>query len=211
MVFGATRPVLYLVLEPSTPTDELIALVEASLDGGVDVVQLREKSLTDREMLERASRLRHLTDLFGAKLIVNDRIDVALAAAADGVHLGVDDLPLASAFEIAPIGFEIGYSPEDQHQVHAAQTAGATYLGLGPIHVTTSKTDAGDPIGVAGFEFRAAGSKLPAIAIGGIQPADVAQLLTSGAAGVAVMSAITRSTDPREMAAQFRSVLDAAV
>ena len=77
MAFGIHRPVLYLVLEPDVPTDLLIGLVESALDGGVDVVQLREKSLSDREMLERASRLRHTTDLFGARLIVNDRIDIA--------------------------------------------------------------------------------------------------------------------------------------
>lgn len=201
---------LYLVADldqSSAPLDDVVA---AALDGGVTAVQLRAKSLADREHLMLAREIRRLCDRAGALFFVNDRLDIALAAGADGVHLGVDDLPLEDARRVARTGLLIGYSPETDEQSMTARDRGADYLGVGPVFGTVSKADAGIPIGRETIRRRIGLAGIPVIGIGGITSDNAASVLETGAAGVAVVGAIMRAPDPRTAAAWLRAVVDPA-
>jgi thiamine-phosphate diphosphorylase len=132
--------------------------------------------------------------------LINDRLDLALAAGADGVHLGVDDLPIPDARRIGGDGFVIGYSPETDEQTALAKEAGADYLGVGPVFGTASKDDAGQAIGIETIGRRAQIAGIPIIGIGGIAPANAEGVVRAGAVGVAVVGAILRSADPRTAA-----------
>jgi thiamine-phosphate diphosphorylase len=131
-----------------------------------------------------------------ALFIVNDRLDLALACGAGGVHLGVDDLPVASARSIALDDFVIGFSPENDEQSRSAAQLGASYLGIGPVFGTTSKGDAGPPVGLETLARRRGLSSLPIVGIGGVNEFNASQILNAGACGVAVMSAITGAPSP---------------
>ena len=135
-----------------------------------------------------------------AMFLVNDRLDIALAVGADGVHLGVDDLSVESARQVGGDQFVIGYSPETDDQAQLAGLLGATYLGVGPVFGTTSKHDAGEAIGLDTLRRRVALSGLPTVGIGGITAANAGQALAAGACGVAVMSAILGSNEPASAA-----------
>ncbi len=182
-------------------------LAQALIDGGAQVIQLRMKDRGAREMLEVLAVLRRIC-ADRALLIVNDRLDVALAGGADGVHLGQDDLSLTDARRQAPMGFLIGISTHDEAQAAAAVADGADYLGFGPIFPTTSK-DRPDPVvGVARLATVCAASATPIVAIGGITLAAVPSLVTAGAAAVAMISAINHAPDivaaARQVSAAFR-------
>jgi thiamine-phosphate diphosphorylase len=192
---------LYLVADPDLCDGAVVERVEAALAGGVTAVQLRAKSMTDRGTVALGRRLRDTTSRHAALLVVNDRVDIALAVGADGVHLGVTDLDPADARAIAPPGFLIGYSPND-----AADTAGAgvaDYYGIGPVFGTRSKADAGDALGLAVFADRVAGSPVPVVGIGGIEAGNAPDVIERGAAGVAVISAILSARDSREAAGRL--------
>jgi len=194
------RLAVYLVADPAQTTRDLVETVEQALSAGVTAVQLRTKRLTDRETLELGQAIAQLCRQAGALYIVNDRLDLALASGADGVHLGVDDLPLATARQLAPLGFIIGYSPETDSQTQSAKVEGANYLGVGPIFGTASKADAGAPIGLATIRHRSALAGIPIIGIGGITPGNASSVIEAGAVGVAVVGAILRAPDPAQAA-----------
>jgi thiamine-phosphate diphosphorylase len=198
---------VYLVADPDQTERPLIEAVEAALAGGVTAVQLRAKRLTDRELVVLAGALGERCRALGALFVVNDRLDVALAAGAGGVHLGVDDLPLERARAIAGPELVIGYSPEHDEQAATARARGADYLGVGPVFGTTSKADAGAAIGLETLRRRVALAGIPVIGIGGIGATNAASVVATGAVGVAIVSAILRAADPRAAA----SDLDLAV
>ncbi len=192
----AYRLGIYLVADPDQVESDLTAVVDAALKCGVTAVQLRAKHLTDRELLGLSSTMATCCRHHGALFLVNDRVDIALASGADGVHLGVDDLPLATARQLLGPEAIIGYSPETDLETRIARANGADYLGVGPVFGTASKSDAGEPIGRCGLHHRVEIAQIPVIGIGGITAATAASVISTGAVGVAVVGAILRSTNP---------------
>ena len=202
---------LYLVTDPDLGSDRpLLQIVEAALSGGVTAVQLRDKRASPAELLELGSEMRRICRRHEAPLFVNDRADIALALAADGVHLGAEDLPPAEARRLLPPPFRVGISVAGVGEARAAEAAGADYLGVGPVFATVTKADAGAPIGVELLAEIAAAVRVPVIGIGGITAANCASVLEAGAAGVAVVSAIVTAPDPERAARQLREALEAA-
>ena len=202
MDFTKSLP-LYLVADPQQVEGDFVSVIEATLRGGVTMVQLRAKSLTDRELFEVATSLREVSSLANVPFIVNDRVDIALACGADGVHLGVDDLPIEAARALGGPSFIIGYSPETDEQIRTAGSRGADYLGLGPVYGTRSKLDAGAALGIPEFQRRMQLGGLPAVGIGGISHENAESIINAGAAGVAVISAILGSENPESAAHQL--------
>jgi thiamine-phosphate pyrophosphorylase len=175
-------------------------IVAAALEGGVRAVQLRAKQWGAGRLLEEARRLRALTSPHGALLFVNDRVDVALLAGADGAHLGDDDLSLPLSRRISPPGFLLGRSAVTPDELRRAFDEGADYAGAGPVFGTGSKADAGPAIGVEAIRVAAGLGVLPVIGIGGITAANAGEVLRAGAAGVAVLSAVMGAEDVRAAA-----------
>jgi thiamine-phosphate pyrophosphorylase len=202
---------LYLVADPDHVAGDVVAEVASAIAGGVSMVQLRAKSLSDRKHLVLALTMCDLCRDKGIPFIVNDRLDIALAANASGVHLGVDDLPLHAARSLASQDFIIGYSPETDAQVRSAASEGADYLGIGPVFGTRTKDDAGDALGLREFARRTTLSPLPVVGIGGINASGVAGVVRAGAIGVAVVSAILGAPDPGAATRNLRGIVDAAV
>ena len=203
---------LYLVVGGDAlggrPLDEVVA---AAVRGGVTLVQLREKTRPDAEIVERARALKDLLAPLDVPLIVNDRVEVARAAGADGVHLGQDDLDIARARAILGPDKLIGVSAGTAAEAARVGRASADYVGIGPVYATPTKADAGAPIGVAGFgSLAAALAPLPAVAIGGIGAGNAAQVMAGGAAdGIAVVSAICGAEDPEAAARALRREIEA--
>ncbi|MDQ6730014.1 MAG: thiamine phosphate synthase [Actinomycetota bacterium] len=201
---------LYLVCD--VQSDRFLT---AALRGGVDIVQLRAKHAGDDVLLEAAQRYRRACDAAGALLIVNDRPDLAVAARADGVHVGQDDISVARArAELGPDAV-IGLSTHSPAQIDAATTAGADYIGVGPVHATPTKP--GRPaVGLELVRYASVHAAVPFFAIGGIDRALVGAVVGAGASRVAVVRAITQAPDPeaaaRELCAQLSGVaLEAGV
>ena len=203
----AERLRLYLVADPDHVQGDLLEMVEAALRGGVTAVQLRCKNRTDRECLALASGLRALVQPSGALFLVNDRLDIALASDADGVHLGVDDLPLEVARRLGGPNLVIGYSPESDEQARAARSHGADYLGVGPVFGTATKSDAGPAIGLDTVTKRANVARIPVIGIGGVTAQNATLVLAAGGVGVAVVSAISTQPEPERAARELARAL----
>ncbi|MGE3798363.1 MAG: thiamine phosphate synthase [Thermomicrobiales bacterium] len=189
------RLLLYVIVDPAWCALGAQEVARQAVSGGATALQLRSKSLSDRENFALAQELRVVTR-DRALLIINDRVDIALASGADGVHLGVDDLPVAAAREIGGPGLLIGYSPETDEQTIAAKAAGADYLGVGPVFGTSSKLDAGPATGTAILSVRQKLSGLPIVGIGGINVSNAKSVIAAGACGVSVMSAVIGDRDP---------------
>jgi len=188
------------------------AVVEAALAGGVDVVQLREKDRAARERYRLGRRLRELTREAGMPLIVNDRVDLAAALDADGVHLGQSDLPVEVAREQLGPEATVGCSTSTVAEAEAAAAAGADYLGCGAVYGTDSKDvrDAKDGIGPERIREIARAVDVPVVGIGGIDADNAAPVVEAGAVGVAVIGAITAADDPERAARELRgTVLEA--
>lgn len=181
------------------PEDRLLRDIGRAVDGGVTSVQLRLKSLGPRELVRLA---RAMVAALAVPVLVNDRPDVAIAAGAFGVHLGADDLPVALARQAWPDAGLIGASVGSAEEV--AGGAAADYWGVGPWRTTGTKTDAGEAIGADGFRaiVRLAGGK-PCIAIGGVRPEDVREVLAAGGSGVAVVTGILAASDVAAAAASY--------
>lgn len=200
---------LYVLLDGRGSVDEFRGSVDRLLAGGVDVVQLRDKNLSDRELLGRARLLRELTRREGVLFIMNDRPDLALLAEADGVHVGQDELSVKDARAVMGVDSLIGVSTHDLTQARRAVLEGASYLGCGPTFPSTTKDFTQFP----GLEFLSAVAReiaLPAFAIGGIGPANIAQVCAAGVYRVAVQQSVVGQGDPAEAARQLKSVLVAA-
>ncbi|HET7228670.1 MAG TPA: thiamine phosphate synthase [Longimicrobium sp.] len=193
----ARRLSLIVITDPDCgPGRTIVNVVRAALQGGAPSIQLRGKDQPAREQVQLARALLAVTRPAGALLWVNDRLDVALAAGADGVHLGQDDLPLAAARRIVPPGFRIGISAETADLARAAEADGADYVGTGPVYATGSKADAGDAVGCERISEVARAVRIPVVGIGGISIGNAADVVRAGAAGVAVISAVMRAADP---------------
>ena len=189
---------LYLVCDARSD-----AFLEAALRGGVDLVQLRMKHASEQEIVAAARRFRRICQEFGALLIVNDRPDLAAAVDADGVHLGQDDATVPSARALIGEKRVVGLSTHTSAQIDAAGTLGADYIGVGPVHETPTK--AGRPaVGLALVQYAARTAAVPFFAIGGISVANVNEVRSAGARGVAVVRALTDSADPESVARALR-------
>jgi len=188
------RDILRLVAITDDALERRGSLVErtaAAVRGGATCVQLRLKNAPPREVVAIA---RAMISAVSVPVIVNDRADIALAAGAAGVHVGEADLPVVAIRRFAPTGFVIGASLGGDRELENAKDA--DYVGIGPLFSSGSKDDAGEAIGIEGFKRLAALCELPAIAIGGITPERVPQIMEAGAAGVAAINAIFRGSDP---------------
>ncbi|WP_214020079.1 thiamine phosphate synthase [Methanoculleus sp.] len=185
-------------------------LARRAVAGGADAIQLRDKRLSGRDFLRAASAVREITRDAGALFIVNDRLDVALAAGADGVHLGESDLPVGEARRLAPPGFIIGASVGSVATAVRAGAEGADYVALSPTFSTASKDDAGPGHGLAVLSAVRAAVSLPLVAIGGITAGNVSDVIAAGADGVAVMSAVVGQEDVTAAARDLRSRIAAA-
>lgn len=198
---------LYVIPDPVIGRGrELIEQARLALAGGATAIQLRLKSATSREFYQAACSLKSLCREAGALFIVNDRLDIALSAGADGVHLGQSDLPCAEARRLAPDGFIVGISAHTPELARAALSEGADYLGVGAVYPTGSKADAKD-CGLEGLRRVRAAVDLPIVAIGGVNLERVPQTLAAGADGVAVISAVVGCDDPEEAARRFQKAL----
>ena len=198
---------LYFVTDrKQTANRPLTDVVHAALDGGVRAVQLREKDLEGRELYALAERLRALTRRYQARLLVNDRLDVALAVEADGVHLGQNSFAVKDARRLLGAEQLIGVSTHSQHEIAAAQEA--DFLVFGPVYYTPSKAAYGEPQGLDRLRAAVAHSAVPVFAIGGIKTERVAEVLETGAHGIAMISAISAATDPAQAAQALLQQLD---
>lgn len=195
---------LYLITDRrQTAGRPLVEVVEAALSGGVRAVQLREKDLPAAELYELAWELRALTARYDARLFINERIDVALAVEADGVHLGVNSLPVTAARRIAP-DLLIGYSSHAVGEAAAALAKGADFVTFGPVFPTPSKAAYGEPLGLQALAEACARLRGPVFALGGVRQDNLGQLVATGCERVALISDILAAPDPAVAAETIR-------
>ncbi len=171
------------------------AIAQRAIAGGADVIQLRDKTCSPKELLRAARGIRAITRMNGVLFIVNDRLDVAIAGGADGVHLGQGDIPPGTARQLAPPGFVIGVSVGTTAEAVEAERQGADYLALSPTVSTGSKDDAGPGHGLDRLREIRRQVSLPLIAIGGINRGNVRDVIAAGADGIAVISAVVAAPD----------------
>lgn len=205
-----TAPRLYLVLDRTAAGGrDLEDILVAALEGGAEMIQLREKTWPSGTLLPLAQRLLARCRAAGVPFIVNDRVDLAVAVDADGVHLGQDDLPPAAARALLPAGKILGLSTHSEVQAAAAQAAGADYVAVGSMFPTATKPEF-QLVGVALARRVRPLVRVPLIGIGGITPANVGEVIAAGCDGVAVISAVCAAPDPAAAARRFIEAIDAA-
>jgi thiamine-phosphate pyrophosphorylase len=197
-VYVAVDFKLYLITDRHTTKLPLPEAVRLALQGGVRAVQLREKDLPVRNLLALAQELRAITREFGAKLFINDRIDVAVAVNADGIHLGQQGMPVEAARKVVDKNLLIGVSTHNLEEARAAATGGADFITFGPIFETPSKAKYGVPVGVDLLKKVKNELSIPFYAIGGIKSGNIYAIMGSGASGVALISAIMAADDIRK-------------
>jgi len=198
---------LYLVTDRELLRDrDLVQSIELAIQGGVSLVQLREKSVSTREFLELAVRVKELTARYNVPLIINDRLDIALAVDADGLHVGQDDLPMLKARELLGPNKVIGVSARTLTEALLAQQQGADYLGVGAIFKTSTKTDALE-VSLEQLEYIKKSVTIPVVAIGGINLENIQQVMAAGIDGVSVVSAILAQDNILTAAMQLKEVI----
>ncbi len=200
-------PSLYLITDRSqTLGRPLLDVVKAALEGGIRMIQLREKDLSGKELFNLAKELRELTNQFGAKLLVNDRIDVALAVGADGVHLGHQSISVQDARQVFktssliphPSSFLVGVSTHSMEEALHAQSDGADFITFGPVYFTPSKAAYGEPVEIDKLKKVVKAVNIPVFAIGGMKEGNLEEVLNTGAYGVAMISAIMAAGDVKK-------------
>ncbi|WP_127586671.1 thiamine phosphate synthase [Paenibacillus koleovorans] len=202
---------LYVITgEQFHPGRDMLQVMEEAIQGGADIIQLRDKSGSKREILAKAYALRDLTRRYGVTFIVNDHIDIALAVDADGIHLGQDDLPLADARRIMGAGKIIGISTHAIEEARAAEREGADYIGVGPVFETKSKVDVVAPVTTNYVRQVAAEIRIPYVAIGGIKLHNVDQVLEAGATRICAISEIVGAADVRGTCEKYLERIDRA-
>jgi thiamine-phosphate pyrophosphorylase len=204
---------LYLVTDRGLSLGRTtVNIVRAAIAGGVTCVQLREKHADTRAFLEEARALKELLVALEASipLLINDRLDVALAIGADGVHLGQSDMPLADARRLLGDTMLIGISAESLEDAVRAEAEGADYIGISPVFTTSTKADIAPPLGLEGIRRIRAAVSLPLVAIGGIHQENAGAVIRAGADGVAVVSAIVSATCPRSAATALKQQIQSA-
>ncbi|HEY6859937.1 MAG TPA: thiamine phosphate synthase [Pseudolabrys sp.] len=207
---------LYALVDPAVAGGRPLADLAARIASSATLVQLRDKHGSTRAMVEEARALRAVLEPKGVPLLINDRVDVALAAEADGVHIGQDDLAPADARLLLGRGAIIGLSIKTVEQARAAPLDLLNYVAIGGVYSTTSKDNKAAPIGVAGLRaiveaIRAREPNYPICAIAGITSGNAANVISAGADGVAVISALSLAPDPAKAAQELRAVVDSAL
>ena len=203
-------PTLYVVLDRAVARGrDLLDLLAAAVDGGCRMVQLREKEWPSGRLLPLAERLRARCAADGVTFIVNDRVDLAVAVGADGVHLGQDDLPARLARPLLRPGMILGISTHNVEQARRAQADGADYVAVGSMFATRSKTEF-ELVGPDLVRKLRGEIRVPLVGIGGITHDNVQQVVRAGADGVAVISAVVAADDPRAAAERFVALIRAA-
>jgi thiamine-phosphate pyrophosphorylase len=186
---------------------QMYLALETALEAGVKLVQLREKDLSVRELLDTAGWVRELTREYGARLMINDRVDIALSIGADGVHLGQAGMPAYAVRKIMGSKFLIGVSAHSIDEAVKAEEEGADFIALGPVYETPSKSGHGNPIGIRTLRKAKSHVSAPVFAIGGMKPDKVKEVREAGAHGIAVISAILASRDVKLSTKEFLRVL----
>ena len=199
---------LYLVSDRrQTGTRDLLWVLERALDGGVKGIQLREKDLGGRELFDLAEKVKALCVDRQASLFINDRVDVALAVDADGIHLGGASIPIEAARALVGTDKLIGVSTHSMREAEEAERAGADFLLFGPIYFTPSKADYGEPQGLAPLKEVVKKISIPVYAIGGIKVGNIVDMKEAGVRGVALISAIMSSADPCRATQEILEIL----
>jgi thiamine-phosphate pyrophosphorylase len=195
---------LYLITDRKIfpDTSDFIMAVEEALAAGVRTVQLREKDLSTRELLDMAYRFRELTRRYNARLFINDRLDIALGVGADGIHVGNAGIPVRVARKTIKDRLMIGCSTHSVNEAMSAEEEGADFITFGPIFSTSSKLQYGEPVGLESLREVRKRVSLPVYGIGGIKSDNIEEVLDSGASGIALISGILAMTDNRAAAAR---------
>lgn len=190
---------LYLVTDRElTLNRDLLFVIEEAIQGGVSIVQLREKSCSSQEFYEIAYKVAKLTKKYNIPLIINDRLDIALAVNAEGLHIGQSDLPYSVARQILGKDAIIGLSVETVQDARDAESLDVDYLGISPVFSTNTKTDTAKPLGLEGIREIKRFSSHKLVAIGGINLQNAKKIMQAGADGIAVVSAICSAESPRK-------------
>ena len=202
---------LYLVTDRDLSKGRAtLEIVKAGVAGGVTCVQLREKNCSTRKFIKEALSIKTYLKQNNIPLIINDRVDVAQAVGADGVHLGQTDMPLNMAKDILKNSMIIGISVESLEDAIRAEKDDADYIGISPIFATPTKTDTAVPLGLEGLKEISQVAKLPKIAIGGLNQKNASEVILNGADGIAVVSAIVSAEDPRKDAEKLSAIIKKA-
>ena len=199
---------LYLVTDRALAGGrEIEDIVRESVEGGATMVQLREKDIDTRDFIELALRLKKVLAPYGVPLIINDRVDVALASDADGVHIGQSDMPYAMARRILGPDKIIGLSVENFTQIEEANSLDVDYIGVSPVFATPTKTDTAAPFGLEGLRRAVEMSEHPTVAIGGMNASTAADVIATGTDGIAVVSAIVCAASPRMASRELLDII----
>ncbi|MDY6793475.1 MAG: thiamine phosphate synthase [Thermodesulfobacteriota bacterium] len=202
---------LYLVTDRGLSRGRsTLEIVKAGVAGGVTCVQLREKNCSTLEYIHEALSIKQYLKKHNIPLIINDRVDVAQAIGADGVHLGQTDMPLTMARDILQGSMIIGISAESVEDAILAEKGSADYIGVSPIFSTPTKTDTAPPLGLEGLKEISLAVKIPKVAIGGLNRKNAGQVIINGASGIAVVSAIVSAADPRKAAEELSDIIKQA-
>jgi thiamine-phosphate pyrophosphorylase len=203
---------IYLVTDRGLCRDRpLQDVVLQAVQGGVAYVQLREKDIFTRLFVEEARAIKKMLKSYKVPLMINDRIDVALACGADGVHIGQEDMPYETARRLLGPKAIIGLSVETWKDVEAVQALDVDYIGVSPVFATPTKTDTKEPWGLEGLRKIRAFSRHSLVAIGGISEANVREVTEAGADCLAVVSAVCCADDPAAVAARMKNIVDAVL
>lgn len=203
---------LYLVTDRGLCGEKPVAdVVLETIRGGAACVQIREKDVPTRFFVEEALRIKEMMAPFHVPLIINDRVDVALAVGAEGVHLGQEDMPYETARRLMGPKAIIGLSVETWEDVERAQEFDCDYLGVSPVFVTPTKTDTKEPWGMEGIARIRAFSRHPLVAVGGLHAGNAEAAVMAGADGIAVVSAICAARDPLQAARELDGIIRAAL
>lgn len=196
-------------MTPPSIGDDVEDVTDQAVAAGAPLLQVRMKDVRDRDRLAHAERLRLICHAAGARCLINDRVDLALAVSADGVHVGADDVPVEVARRLLGDGAIVGATCRNPEAARRAVDAGASYVGVGPAFATTTKLGLPDPIGLAGIEAVASAVAVPVIAIAGVTVERVPALLEAGAWGVAVVGAVYGAPDPQQVVGELLDALGA--
>jgi thiamine-phosphate diphosphorylase len=203
---------LYLVTDRGLSKGRsTLEIVRSAVRGGVTCVQLREKNCSAREFIAEAISVQSFLKEHRIPLIINDRLDIAQAIKADGVHLGQNDIPLKMARAIVKDSMLIGISAESLQDAVEAERYGADYIGVSPIYATATKSDTAPALGLEGLREIRKAVKIPLVGIGGLNRSNAAEVIGNGADGIAVVSAIVSADDPEKAAAELSEIIRQAV
>lgn len=199
---------LYLVTDDKQSSDELCHVVAEAIKGGVTMVQIREKHGDVRQFIKRSTAVKQVLEGSGVPLIINDRVDVALAVQADGVHLGQTDMPASLARKLIGPDMILGLSVENEEQLKEAQNLPVDYLGISAIFATPTKTNIIKEWGIEGLTKAVKESKLPLVAIGGINETNINQIANTKVDGIALVSAICHARSPKHASEDLLELMD---